>query len=93
MPDVNLSAVTGRVLSAVKGCVHEFRDRFGRWGNRNNYQGFSGDGIRGSGFSRLPTDREEAIRMLGEEDDDEEVEIPAEITGLPGVDSEGIIRV
>jgi len=92
LPTLPLDSVPNVDLSAVKGRVHEFTVRLGRWGGRNSFQGFSGDGITRSGFSRLPTNREEAMHMLGEEDDDEDIEIPTEIT-MPGIDSQGVIRV
>lgn len=89
VPNVNFSGVTGR--------VHEFTDRLGlgkdRWSSGNNRPGFSGDGITRSGFSRLPTSREEAAHMLGDDDDDEDIETPTEITRPPGMDPQGVIRL
>ena len=85
VPNVNLSAVTHR--------VHEFTDRLGRWGSRGNFQGFSGDGITRPGFSRLPTSREEAAHMLGEDEDDEDIETPIEIAKPPGMNSGGTVRL
>lgn len=84
-------------ISGVKGRVHKFTGRLGlrrdRWGSGNNWQGFSGDGITGSGFSRLPTSREEAAHMLGDDEEEEDIETPIEITRPPGMDSQGVIRL
>ena len=89
MPNVDLSGITGRITG--------FTDRLGSrrslWTGSNNRQGFSGDGITRSGFSRLPTSREEAAHMLGEDDDNEDIETPTEITRPPGMDSQGVIRL
>lgn len=94
LPTVPFDSVPNVDLSAVKGRVHGFTDRLGRWRSRNNFQGFSGDGITGSGFSRLPTSHEEAAHMLGEEDDEDDIiETATEITVPPGMDSQGVIRV
>ena len=97
-PTVPFDSVPNVDLSRVKGRVHKFTDRLGlngdRWGSSNNRQGFSGDGITRSGFSRLPTSREEAAHMLGDEnDDDDDIETPTEISRPPGVDSQGVIRL
>ena len=96
-PTVPFESVPNVDLSGVKGRVHEFTDRLGlrrgRWGNSNNQQGFSGDGITRSGFSRLPTSREEAAHMLGDDDDAEDIETPTEIMRPPGMDSQGVIRL
>jgi hypothetical protein len=100
-PEVPFNSVPNVDLSGVRGRVHEFTDRFGlngdSWGSSNNRQGFSGDGITRSGFSRLPTGREEAAHMLGDDDDDDEgdedIETPTEIIRPPGLDSEGVIRL
>ena len=97
-PTVPFDSVPNVDLSRVKGRVHEFTGRLGlrtgRWGSSNSRQGFSGDGITRSGFSRLPTSREEAAHMLGDDDDnDEDIETPVEITSPPVVDSQGIIRL
>ena len=98
LPTVPFDSVPNVDLSAVKDRVTGFTDRLGRgvdrWGSRNSFPGFSGDGITRSGFSRLPTSREEAAHMLGEdEEEDEEIDTPTEITRPPGMDSEGVIRV
>ena len=97
LPAVPFDSVPNVDLSAVRDRVHEFTDRFGRsadrWGSHNRFQGFSGDGITRSEFTRLPTSREEAAHMLGDDEDDEEIETPAEITQPPGIDSEGVIRL
>ena len=98
LPTVPFDSVPNVDLSAVKGRVHEFTDRLGLWGSRNNFQGFSGDGITRStrsGFSRLPTNHQEAEHMLGEDEDEEleDIEAPAEITMPPAMDSQGVIRV
>lgn len=90
MPNVDLSRIKGRVTG--------FTDRLGlrrdHWGSRNDRQGFSGDGITRSGFSRLPTSHEEAAHMLGEDDDyNEDIETPVEITKPPGMDPQGVIRL
>lgn len=96
-PTVPFDSVPNVDFSGVKGRVREFTDRLGlgrdRWGSSNTRQGFSGDGITRSGFSRLPTSREEAAHMLGDDDDDEDIETPVEITRPPGMDSEGVIRL
>jgi len=96
-PTVPFDSVPNVDLSGVRGRVHEFTDRLrfsrDRWGSSNNWQGFSGDGITGSGFSRLPTSREEAAHMLGDDDDEDEIETPTEITGPPGMDPQGVIRL
>jgi len=97
-PTVPFDSVPNVDLSRVKGRVHEFTDRLGlrrdRWGSSYDRQGFSGDGITRSGFSRLPTSREEAAHMLGDDDDDDEgIDSPAEITRPPGMDPEGVIRL
>ena len=95
-PTVPFDSVPNIDLSGVKGRVHELTDRLGlrgdRWGSSSNRQGFSGDGITRSGFSRLPTSHEEAAHMLGD-DDDEYIETPTEITRSPGMDPQGIIRL
>jgi len=95
-PTVPFDSVPNVDLSGVKGRVREFTDRLGlrgdRWGSSNTRQGFSGDGIARSGFSRLPTSREEAAHMLGD-DDDEDIETPTEITRPPGMDPQGVIRL
>lgn len=91
VPNVDISGVTGR--------VHEFTDRLGlnrdRWRGSNSRQGFSGDGVTRSGFSRLPTSHEEAAHMLGDDidDDEDDIETPTEITRPPGIDSQGIVRL
>jgi len=96
-PSVPFDSVPNVDLSGVKGRVHEFTDRLGLNGDRwrsNNRQGFSGDGITRSGFSRLPTSHEEAAHMLGDDDDDDEdFETPTEITMPPGMDPQGVIRL
>jgi len=96
LPTVPFDSVPNVDLSGVKGRVHKFTNRLGlrgdRWGSSNNRQGFSGDGITRSGFSRLPTSREEAAHMLGD-DDDEDIETPTEITQPPGMDPQGVIRL
>jgi hypothetical protein len=96
-PTAPFDSVPNVDLSGVKGRVHEFTDRLGlrrdRWGSSNNRQGFSGDGITRSGFSRLPTSHEEAAHMLGDDDEDEDIEAPTEITRTPGMDSQGVIRL
>lgn len=93
LPTVPFDSVPNVDLSAVKRRVHGFTDRLGHLGSRESFQGFSGDGITRSGFSRLPASREEASHMLGEEEDDEDVDVPTEITRPPGMDSQGVIRV
>ena len=106
-PTVPFDSVPNVDLSGVKGRVHEFTDRFGlnrnRWGSSGGRQGFSGDGITRSGFSRLPTSREEAAHMLGDDmlgddmlgddDDDADIETPTEITRPPAMDPQGVIRL
>ena len=94
LPTVPFDSVPNVDLSAVQGRVHKFTGRFGRWNSRNNFQGFSGDGITRSGFSRLPTSHEEAAHMLGEEEDEDDIiETPTEITLPPGMDQQGVIRM
>ena len=96
-PTVPFDSVPNVDLSGVKGRVHEFTDRLGlnrdRWGGGNNRRGFSGDGITRSGFSRLPTSREEAAHMLGDDDEDDDIETPTEIARPPGMDPQGVIRL
>jgi len=98
-PDIPFDSVPNVDLSGVEGRVHGFVDRLGlnrdRWRSSNNRQGFSGDGITRSGFSRLPTSHEEAAHMLGgdDDDDDEDIESPAEITRPPGMDPQGVIHL
>ena len=95
-PTVPFDSVPNVDLSGVKYRVREFTDRLGlrrdRWGSSNNWQGFSGDGITRSGFSRLPTSHEEAAHMLGD-DDDEDIGTPTEITSPPGIDPHGVVRL
>jgi hypothetical protein len=93
LPTVPFDSVPNVDLSAVKGRVHKFTSQVGRWRSRNDFQGFSGDGISRSGFSRLPTSREEAAHMLGEDEEEEDIETPTEIIVPPGMDSQGVIRM
>ena len=96
-PTVPFDSVPNVDLSRVRGQVHGFTDRLGlnrdRWGNSNSRQGFSGDGITRSGFSRLATSREEAAHMLGDDEEDDDIETPTEVTGPPGIDPRGVIRL
>ena len=89
MPNVDLSGIKDRVT----GFTDRMGLRRGRWGSRNDWQRFSGDGITRSGFSRLPTSHEEAAHMLGEDDYSEDIETPVEITKPPGMDPQGVIRL
>lgn len=97
LPTIPFDSVPDVDLSAVKGSVRKVTNILGlnpnRLGRRTNFQGFSGDGITRSGFSRLPTSREEAAHMLGEDEDDEDIETPIEIVRPPVVDSEGVVRL
>jgi hypothetical protein len=95
LPVVPFDSVPNVDLSGVRGRVHEFTDRLGlNWGGGGGRQGFSGDGITRSGFSRLPTNDAEAAHMLGDDDDDDDdIETPTEITNIPSVDQRGIIRL
>jgi len=99
LPTVPFDSVPNVDLSRIKGRVRGFTGRLGlngdRWGGNSNRQGFSGDGITRSGFSRLPTSHEEAAHMLGgaDDDDDDDIEAPTEITRPPGIDPQGVIRL
>jgi hypothetical protein len=97
LPTIPFDSVPNVDLSAVKGSVRKFTGRMGlntgRWGSRNNFQGFSGDGISRSGFSRLPSSHEEAAHMLGEDEDEEDIESQIQIVRPPGMDSEGNVRL
>jgi len=97
LPTVPFDSMPNVDLSGIKGRVTGFTDRLGlrrdHWGGSNNRQGFSGDGITRSEFSRLPTSHGEAAHMLGEDDDNEDIETPTEITSPPGMDTQGIIRL
>jgi len=96
-PTVPFDSVPNVDLSRVRGQVRGFTNRLGlnrdRWGSSNNRQGFSGDGITISGFSRLPTSHEEAAHMLGGDEEDDDIETPTEITRPPGIDPQGVIRL
>ena len=97
LPTVPFDSVPSVDLSRVKGRVHKFTGQLGfrrdRWGSSSNRQGFSGDGITRSGFSRLPTSHEEAAHMLGDDDEDDDIETPTEIVRPPGIDPQGVIRL
>ena len=96
-PTIPFDSVPNVDLSRVRGHVHGFTDRLGlnrdSWGRSNHRQGFSGDGITRSGFSRLPASHEEAAHMLGDDEDDDVIETPTEITRPPGIDPQGVIRL
>ena len=96
LPAVPFDSVPNVDLSRVRGHVHGFTNRLGlnknRWGSSNGRQGFSGDGITRSGFSRLPTSHEEA-HMLGDDEEDDDIETPTETARPPGIDPQGVIRL